>query len=221
MTLHKNLAIQTALMGDWEMAIAINEKILKADPLDIETLNRLAFAYTVIGRVKDAKQAYQKVLEIDVFNPIALKNLKRLGEVNPQKVSHAPQIVNNIFLEETGKTKIVTLINTAPPTIIQTLQLGQMLMTCIKRLKIFVLDDSGIYIGMLPDNIGIRLIKFLNGGNTYEVCVKAFEHHNVTVFIREKKRSAKFKNVPTFACIDGNSHLDFKRESTAKSSRHA
>lgn len=213
MTLQKNLAIQTALMGDWEQAITINEAILSEYPDDIETLNRLAFAYTVTGRNKEAKGAYQKVLEIDVFNPIALKNLKRLNESNNQKFSQTPQIVNNMFLEETGKTKIISLINTAPPRVIRNLRVGQRLSFCIKRLKIFILDDNETYIGMLPDNIGARLIKFLHGGNTYEVCIKSLDL-TVTIFIKEKKRSSKFKNLPTFVCIESNGNqLDFKKES--------
>jgi Flp pilus assembly protein TadD len=74
--LQKQQAIQATLEGNWELAIAINEDLLKGNPSDIETLNRLAFAYSILGKTTQAKKAYKKVLEIDIFNPIALKILK-------------------------------------------------------------------------------------------------------------------------------------------------
>lgn len=215
MSLQKQQAIQATLEGNWELAITINEELLKENPSDIETLNRLAFAYTVVGKTTHAKNAYQKVLEIDIFNPIAIKNLKRLGSPTAPGATTSHQFVTNMFLEESGKTKIVTLLNTAPMKIIQSLQVGQQVQMCIKRLKIFVLDENNQYIGMLPDNIGSRLIKFLNGGNTYEVYIKSIEGHSVSIFIREKKRSARFKNEPTF--ISGEKHaLLFKKNLTKK-----
>jgi len=216
----KHQAVQTALMGNWEMAIVINEEILRENPTDIETLNRLAFAFTVIGKIQHAKNAYQKVLEIDVFNPIALKNLRRLEEIPVHKNHHMTPIVNNIFLEETGKTKIVSLINVAPRKIIQTLQLGQELKFNIKRLKIFILNEDDKYIGMLPDNIGKRLIKFLKGGNVYFICVKAIENNSVTIFIKEKKRAARFKNQSSFICSEKSVFPLKKDQSSSRSKNH-
>lgn len=208
--LQKQQAIQATLEGNWDLAITINEDLLKGDPSDIETLNRLAFAYTIVGKTTHAKKTYKKVLELDIFNPIALKNLKRLGNNADSDTNGAPQLVTNMFLEENGKTKIVSLINIAPSKVIQSLQTGQALQFCIKRSKIFVLDKKEQYLGMLPDDIGKRLIKFLDGGNEYEVYVKSLEPHSISVFIREKKRSSKFKNQPTF--VTGEKHtLLFKK----------
>ena len=198
MTPHKHQAIQATLEGNWELAITINEEILKENPTDIETLNRLAFAYIVIGKTTHAKNAYNKVLEIDVFNPIALRNLKRLGINTSPTGASIPQIMTNMFLEESGKTKIISLVNVAPPSVLQKLQVGQMLKFCTKRFKIFVLDEKDQYIGMLPDSLGARLIKFIKGGNTYEVYIKSVENNTISIFIREKKRSARFKNQPSF-----------------------
>lgn len=193
----KNQAIQIALTGDWDRAIALNQEILLEEPTDIDTLNRLAFAYTIIGNTKEAKQTYQRVLEIDSANPIALKNLKRLG-LTGTKTKPALHIATNMFLEESGKTKIVTLVNTAPSQMIKTLQMGQLLFLCIKRSKIFVQDEQKQFVGMLPDDIGRRLIAFLEGGNVYESYVKSAHDHEVIIFIKEVKRATKFKNQPSF-----------------------
>jgi Flp pilus assembly protein TadD len=73
----KTQAIQTALIGDWQRAIDLNQLILQEDPDDIDTLNRLAFAFLSLGNPNDAKTLYEKVLTLDMQNPIATRNLKR------------------------------------------------------------------------------------------------------------------------------------------------
>src|SRR3990167_3841789 len=160
MTSLKNQAIKTALTGDWEKAVSINKSLVKENPQDIDALNRLAFAFSILGRTKDAKTAYQKVLKIDSLNPLALRNLKRIG--NSKKIkngdgyatSASSMRVTNMFIEEQGKTKIVELVNIAQPSVINTLRTGQSLTLSVKRLKIFVLGSGKRYIGVLPDNIG-------------------------------------------------------------------
>jgi tetratricopeptide (TPR) repeat protein len=193
----KTQAIQNALTGDWDKAIIINQEILVEEPTDIDTLNRLGFAYTILGKTKEAKQIYQQVLDIDSANPIALKNLKKLGTIGG-KTKASLHISTNMFLEESGKTKIVTLVNTAPAQVLKTLQMGQLLHLCIKRSKVFVQDEQKQFVGMLPDDIGKRLTRFLEGGNEYESYVKSAEDHEVVIFIKEVKRAAKFKNQPSF-----------------------
>ena len=201
----KNQAIQIALTGNWEEAIKINEELLKENPQDLDTLNRLAFAYTAVGKLQEAKQTYQKVLDIDSANPIAQKNLKKVATASPQQISVPKTISTNMFLEESGKTKIVTLVNTAPVQVLQTLQVGQTVQLCIKRLKIFVQDEKKTFIGMLPDDLGKRLIKFIEGGNEYNAYVKSASGHDVVVFLKETKRSNKFKTQPTFLFGDKTS----------------
>jgi len=199
----KNLAIQTALEGDWQNATSINKDLLHDNPNDTETLNRLAFAFTVLGKIKEAKIIYKKVLEIDPLNPIAARNLKRLMEnkknLNGNQHDASPMHVHNTFLEETGKTKIVELVNIAQPQIISNLQLGQPLTISVKRLKIFVQNEAKQYIGVLPDDIGKRLIRFIKGGNQYDALVRSAGSHRVVVFLKEIKRVPRFKNLPSFS----------------------
>lgn len=213
----KEKAISATLNGNWSEALAINEEILATEPKDIDTLNRLAFAYTILGKTKEAKATYQKVLEIDSANPIAQKNLKRLGTSN--KAQTSLHISTNMFLEESGKTKIVTLTNTAPVQVIKTLQMGQLLHLCIKRSKIFVQDDAKQYIGMLPDDIGRRLTKFLEGGNAYSSYVKSARDHEVVIFIRETTRAKKFKDQPSFLFGDKTKLALTSTKKAAQSSR--
>lgn len=191
----KSQAIQTALVGDWENAVAFNKLILQKEPDDIDTLNRLAFAFLSQGNIKDAKTLYQKVLSLDMKNPIASRNLKRLNDVNTKKINFQ---LNNLFIEEPGKTKIIELINIADKKIITQLRSGEKLTLCIKRMKIFALDQNNQYIGMLPDDLCQRLIKFINGGNKYEAYTRTAESNKITIFIRESKRVKKYYKQPSF-----------------------
>lgn len=197
----KTQAVQTALQGDWQAAVILNQMLLEEDPGDIDALNRLAFAKTSLGEIKEAKLIYQKVLLIDVNNPIALKNLQKLGTtIKPQQNNHIH--VNNVFIEEPGKTKVVDLINTADKKVISPLRNGEHLLLSVKRMKIFVLDEQKQYIGMLPDDLGNRLIKFIDGGNQYEAYIKTIHNNNVTILVKEVKRANKFKNQPSFISLE-------------------
>ena len=214
----KDQAIQTALTGDWKTAVAINKELLQENPQDIDALNRLALAFMVTGKVKSAKTTYQKVLAIDPLNPIAIRNLKYFkGTTNKQKSDVFGDFqINNKFLEETGKTKVVELVNIAQPTVIQALRTGQTVNLSIKRLKLFVLKGEKQYLGVLPDDIGRRLIKFIKAGNKYEAYIKSVNPHKVIVFIKEIKRSARFKNQPSFLAASDNSLFDKNEKKNMK-----
>jgi tetratricopeptide (TPR) repeat protein len=200
----KNQAIKMALCGDWKSAIELNKSLLEENPKDIETLNRLALAFTITGKTNKAKEMYDKVFELDPLNPIALKNSKRLKDKNGIPENANEFQLNSNFLEETGKTKIIELVNLAQTSIIQSLRVGQCVCLSIKRSKIFVLEGEKQYIGVLPDDIGGRLIKFIKSGNKYEASIKSTCGNKVFVFIKEVKRVAKFKNHPSFTTISDN-----------------
>jgi tetratricopeptide (TPR) repeat protein len=191
----KSQAIQTALVGDWHNALTLNQSILLEDPDDIDTLNRLGFAYLSLGNTKEAKEVYEKVLSLDMKNPIALRNLKRLNE-NQTKVSNIP--LNNLFIEEPGKTKVMELLNIADKKVVAYLRSGELIDLRIKRNRIFAINSENQFIGMLPDDICQRLIKFINAGNLYEAYIRTVDNNRVSVFVRETKRVKKFRDQPSF-----------------------
>ena len=209
----KSQAIQTALVGDWGKAILLNQQILQTEPNDIDTLNRLAFAFLGLKKINDAKNLYKKVLSIDMKNPIATRNLKRLNDPTSQRVNFH---LNNQFIEESGKTKIIELINVADKKIISNLRSGEKLDLCIKRMKIFALDQDNQYIGMLPDDLCKRLIKFIHGGNKYEAYARTVDSNKITIFIRELKRVKKYKDQPSFISSE-KTKLSLKNHGSKKS----
>jgi tetratricopeptide (TPR) repeat protein len=199
-------AIQTALVGDWTNAIALNEQILQEVPNDIDTLNRLAFAYLSVGKPKDAKSLYEKVLALDMKNPIAIRNLKRLNDVKANKVNIP---LNNLFIEEPGKTKVIELLNVADKKVVAYLRSGEKIELTIKRNKIFALDSENQYIGMLPDDICQRLIKFMQAGNQYDAYIRTVDNNRACIFVREIKRIKRFRDQPSFISME-KTKLSFK-----------
>lgn len=195
----KSQAIQTALVGDWNKAINLNKQILDQEPDDIDTLNRLAFAFLSLGKSKDAKKLYERVLSLDMKNPIAIRNLKRLNDTKTNKIN-VP--LNNLFIEEPGKTKIIELLNIADKKVISHLRSGEMLGLKIKRNKIFAIDSENQYIGMLPDDICQRLIKFINAGNQYDAYVRTIDSNKICILVREIKRMKRFKDQPSFVSTE-------------------
>lgn len=201
----KTLAIQKALTSDWKGASEINLQLVIENPNDIDTLNRLGFSYMKLGSYTKAKDTYKKVITLDKTNPIAVKNLKRLETVSKQgkkddslpSVNHA--MLTDIYIEEAGKTKTVELKNVADKKTLSFLEPGDPVTIVVKRSKIFAQLHDKTYIGMLPDNISMRLVSFMNGGNEYAACVKACDDKSVTIFIKEMKRANKFKNQASFS----------------------
>lgn len=61
------------------------------------------------------QKIYQQVLEIDMLNKIAIRGLKRISDSwnNEIDINNTyPIITSNLFIEETGKTKVIELIHT-------------------------------------------------------------------------------------------------------------
>lgn len=202
-------AITAALENQWTDALKLNEKILAADKSNVEALNRLARAQSCLGFAQKAQKTYKKVLETDPYNIIALKNLEKLSRANgaPQSTLNGQSGTNGqtqnvnlsqVFLDEPGKTKLVSLINLAPPSTLAILNCGDQLTINPKNHSITVSSQNGTYLGAFPDDIAHKLLTFIAGGNQYEAYVKSSSIKSLVLFVRETVRSAKFGNQPSF-----------------------
>lgn len=197
------IAIKAALYNDWETAISSNKDILKDNEDDINALCRLAYAFIQIGKINDAKSIYGKILSIDKYNLIAQKNLEKIKSLPKNYKSHIHEkpkspLSPGLFIEEPGKTKTVSLINTAPCSVISNLDVGDQVILQHKKHSIEVRDNNKTYLGALPDDVSFRLLRLLKGGNNYDVYVKSATKNNVSIFIREVKRGKKFLLQPSF-----------------------
>lgn len=225
--LHRQ-AIQAALSSNWEEALKINQQILGVEPKCVEAMNRLARSYFELGDMTLSQKNFQDALEIDPYNQIAAKFLKRIETFSKRSLrsddlkkggrSHVStgqifdQIDSDLFIEEPGKTKLVTLLKVAEPQKLSLMSAGALVSLVIKNRGISVIDRDGGYLGVLPDDLSHHLIRLINGGNKYQAIIKTIKVNSLSILLREVFRAARFKNQPSF--------LDSTNVSFAYSSDH-
>lgn len=207
------LAIDAALDSRWEEALKLNRKIIKTDPQNIDALARLARVFMEKGRLNLAKKYYSEVVKIDPYNPIALKNLKIIKSFKPNVHTNGVVHLNgcfklsaSLFLQEPGKTKIVSLLKVAEPQKLSQAYCGMPVGMVIKNRKITIVDQEENYLGVLPDDISHLLLRLLRGGNKYDLFIKSIKVNGLSVLIKETFRSKRFKNQPSFL-ENSNSNL--------------
>lgn len=191
-------AVSLALEGQWEEAIKVNKELLKAYPDDVETLNRLAKAYFESGNIKRARSISAKVLKFNPTDPIANKNLSRWKSLTGVKKSCRTNHQAANFIEEPGKTKLVSLLNLGDKKVIAKLNAGDEVRLTTHAHRVCVLTLDGKYLGRLPDDLAARLIRLTKSGNTYQVFLKSLEPESIKVFIREIFKAKKMARVQSF-----------------------
>jgi tetratricopeptide (TPR) repeat protein len=193
-------AIKLALSCKWEEAIKVNEEILKSDKKDVDALNRLARAYAEIGKITKAKKVCKNVLKIEPSNSIAQKALIRYKKSKSNSKTLADKSAKaSDFLEEPGKTKIVSLLNVGDSKIISSLDAGDEVSMTTHSHRVCITNLNGKYLGRLPDDLAARLKTLVKGGNKYEIYVKTIEEDNLKIFIKEVYRGKDFINTPSFS----------------------
>lgn len=191
------IAIDHALKNNWELAVEANLEILDEIPDNIAALNRLARAYTELDQKDAAKTVYQKVLEIDKYNPIALKNSKLLQWHKAS--SEEVELSKEDFIEELGITKTTQLIKVADRKTLLSLTCKQSLQLAPRGRLLGVNTQTKQYVGCLPDDLSLKLKTLIDRGYCYSVCIKNVTDNTATIFVRETKRPAKAVAAPTFS----------------------
>lgn len=190
-------AIEAALEGRWDDAINLNEEILKYDPNDVDALNRIGRAYFEKNEIRKAKLYFSRVLEIDKFNPIATRMLQKLKGKNKRRQINASDVNPLYFIEEPGKTKVVSLLNLGDPSLILTLNSGDKLNFNFGKHRVSLFAGKDRYVGRLPDDLATRIIRLNKNGYFFEAFVKSADEKKVIIFIKEIKRPKQF-NSPSF-----------------------
>lgn len=196
-------AIKAALNSSWIEAISLNKQILKNNPKDIGALNRLGFAYLETEQIIKSQAIYKKVLLLDPYNPIAIRNIKRIIDFHKRKgqsckgnqISAMPMV----FLEEPGKTKVISLVKIASKSVLSQFRPCDPLIIQPKKHFIVVVDTSNKYVGILPDDISFKLLDLISKGNKYDAYVRSVSKNSIIIFLKEVFRSPKIKNISSFS----------------------
>lgn len=191
-------SIKMALAGNWQEAETINKQIVNLQPENIEALLRLAKAYTNLNKLPLAKKTYKKVLKLDRYNPIAKRNITRLGKIKNGLGNKIGNSTSPFFIEEPGKTKSVCLIRVTDEQKLATLEIGEPVNLVVNPRSISATTTDNQYLGRMPDDLAFRLIQLVRGGNRYKACIRLVEKNRLQIFVKEIKRSKRNNSIPSF-----------------------
>lgn len=178
-------AIQFAMQSRWDDAITANRAIIAAFPQEPDAYNRLGKALGETGKIKEAREAYQKALELDPSNMIARKNLERLASARAKtEPDRAQQVDTSLFIEEMGKTG-VTMLKASNKKMLGTLNAGDEVALKSVGSRLTVETMAGEYISDVEPKLALRLTKLMTGGNKYAAAVAGMSADGVRIIIKE------------------------------------
>ncbi|MGH7777830.1 MAG: hypothetical protein ACREPI_11740 [Candidatus Dormibacterales bacterium] len=200
-------AVQMAIAGRWDEAAELNRFVLDQFGLEIprqqveESNNRLGKALTELGKLKEARAAYEATLQLNPLNVIARKNVSKLGSLLSAKgeVRTGPTRVDlNLFVEEMGKTVTTTLGDVTDRDVCAKVAPGDVAELSIEGDSIVAETVRGVRLGTVEAKLARRLIKFIQGGNRYQAATTSCEGATVRLIIRETHQDPKFAGKPSF-----------------------
>src|SRR5437588_7991639 len=171
-------AVQMAIAGRWEEAADLNNFILEKFGPDEETLNRIGKAMSELGKLKEAKQSYEKTLQLNPLNLIAQKNRAKLDVLVQTKgeLRRGPAKVDlNLFGEEMGKTVSTTLEDVADPDVHNKVAAGDIAELRIEGDTIVAESVRGARLGLIEPRPARRPSQVIHGGNRYLAAVTSAE----------------------------------------------
>ena len=200
---HAKEAVELALKGQWQEAVAANRKILQKYPDDVETCNRLGRALTETGEYAEARKTYEQTLALDPFNMIAKKNLSRLSLMakRPAKAD-AKKVVADIFVEESGKAKVVKLVSLAAREVVAKMAPGDEVLPYVEGERLLVQNKEGEYLGEVEPKYGARLAKLSKLGNRYMAAMHSLGDKETKVIVREVYQHPSQAGRPSFPLKD-------------------
>jgi tetratricopeptide (TPR) repeat protein len=184
-------AIEMAATNIWAEAVEINKQILAMGE-DTDTYNRLGKAYLELGQYTQSHDCYQQALRLTPTNSIARKNLARLdillarGVEQGQILRSARQQVDlRLFITETGRTALTTLVDAQRNPAVDALVTGEKMDFKIEGKTVYVIDADGNVIGRLEPKLSQRLAELIGGGNRYIAAIAQADMRQVRLLIRE------------------------------------
>lgn len=184
-------AIELAALNRWQEAVELNQQLLRVSE-DAETYNRLGKALFELGKYAESHRAYQNALRLNASNPIARKNVARLEALLARGITEAPitrstrqQVDMRMFITETGRTALTTLVDVQRGPAVDALITGEKVELRVDGRMVYVLDLDGNLIGRIEPKLSHRLVELMNGGNRYLAAVVQSDSRNVRILIRE------------------------------------
>ena len=192
-------SIEAAINGQWQKAVDSNLEVLDKSPENTEALNRLGKAYMELGLIVKSIKTFQMCLNISPNNPIALKNLQRLQNLETFNQKTTKQILStpHDFIKD-SKTVTSDLINLTSVDNHLKVSPGHKCNIEITNNTLTVLGSDKVPIGQIEPRLGSRIIRLINFGNIFIATVKSSDSNKITILIRESFTKSSDKSISSF-----------------------
>ena len=220
------LAINLAMANDWQQALEVNRRLVEEFEPDVEAWNRLGKAYSQLGRIADARVAYEAALKIDPTNTIALRNRTRLAAIKDESVPTSGAADGRsadpaFFIEETGKTVATSIFSDATKKTLALVAAGDMLSMSRDGDAVAVTTRGGDRLGVLDGKLSARLIELEAGGNEYAIAAVAVNaaKRELRVLVREMRQSPQMGGRVSFTAETSTSSRPYIKSSVIRDER--
>ena len=180
-------AIDLAMQGKWQEAVDINREILENFPRDVDASNRLGRAYMELGQLAAATEAYSRTIELDPYNAIANRNLRRINDMDQEDGEDVDtdEVAPQQFIEEIGKSGTTSLLELAPKEKRARMVSGDRVFLKVDKSNLIVENRRGEYMGKVEPRYAQRLSRLILGGNQYTATIVTSKADTLSIIIRE------------------------------------
>jgi hypothetical protein len=179
-------AVRLAAEGRWEEAADLNRRIIERSGSNHVAYNRLGRALAALGRLREARAAYQAALAIEARDPIAARNLARLLTAAPaESLCRAPASAVADLVVDSGRSAWVRLaLRKASGAVMP----GDELLLRLEGDEVAVRIPGGSRLGTIQGSLGNRIASLMRAGNEYRAVVAGIDG-GFLVAIKEVGRS--------------------------------
>jgi tetratricopeptide (TPR) repeat protein len=180
-------AIDLAMQGKWQEAVEVNREILENFPRDVDASNRLGRACMELGQLAAATEAYSRTIEVDPYNAIANRNLRRINDMDQEDGEDVDtdEVVPHQFIEEIGKSGTTSLLELAPKEKRARMVSGDRILLKVDKNNLIAENRRGEYMGKVEPKIAQRLSRLILGGNQYTATIVTSKADTLSIIIRE------------------------------------
>ncbi len=180
-------AIDLAMQGRWQEAVDVNQEIIENFPQNVDAYNRLGRAYMELGQYAESAEAYSRTVEIDPYNAIANRNLRRIADMDKSESEEidTDHVAPHHFIEEIGKSGTVVLYDLGPKEKRARMVAGDNVVLKVDGTSLLIENKRGEYMGRVEPRTAQRLGRLIQGGNQYTATIVRANKDMMSIIIRE------------------------------------
>lgn len=194
-------SVDAALNSQWADALGYNEDILAQEPGNVPALLRAGFATFQLKKYDKSERFYKEVLKKQPQNFIALDYIEKIivhKEIKQESQNQKINLSAEVFIEHPGKTKSAIVSQLGQKNVLARLVVGEEVTIVVRKRHVEARNGEDEYIGILPDDIGVRLMYFFDHQSTYSAHIQEATLSRVVIFIRELSKGKRVERMASF-----------------------